>query len=384
MAPGWLRSLPGRSDPDPAASTPVGFGDGRGPGRLALQCARTVTGRAKSRPSWIGALALPLLVGGLGLAACGGASSAGVDATAGEARDATLVLDFVPGPVHAGIYEAAAQGYYEDEGIDLEIVEPSSTADTLKLIDAGKADFGIADGIDVATQIADGRGAKGIMAIAQRPLGGLITLTESGLASPADLEGRTVGLTGVPSDQALLDAMVDAAGGDPSKVDDVTIGFNGVGNLENGNIDAFTGFIPADGVQVDVDGYPTTSFSPDEYGGLDYPGLVVFSTEEQIAADPDLMLGFVSATIRGYQDVLEDPGAGLDALLAENPAIPEGFARRSLDAYLPFLRANGVPFGSFSNRDLEGLSEFMVDGGLAEEPIAPSRFSTNRFVEGTG
>ena len=191
---------------------------------------------------------LPLLAAVM-LVACGGDSGSGgtVGTGASGSQQATLVLDFVPGPVHAGIYEALAKGYYEDEGIDLEIVEPTSTADTLKLIDAGKADFGIADGIDLATQIAAGRGAQGILAIAQRPLGGLITLTDSGIGSPAELEGRTVGVTGVPSDDAILDTIVAADGGDPAKVDTVTIGFNGVSNLENGNVDAITGFIPADG-----------------------------------------------------------------------------------------------------------------------------------------
>ena len=225
----------------------------------------------------------------LGLLGGWGGESASTATPRGDARPR-----FVPGPVHAGIYEAIAKGYYEDEGIDLRMIEPTSTADTLKLIDAGKADFGIADGIDVATQISDGRGAKGEMAIAQRPLGGVITLAESGFDSPADLEGRTVGVTGVPSDEAVLDTMVDADGGDPDAVDKVTIGFNGVANLESGKIDGFTGFIPADGVQVETDGYPTKSFAPDEYGDLDYPGLVVFSTEEEIAADPALMQGFVA------------------------------------------------------------------------------------------
>ena len=95
------------------------------------------------------------------LAACGDDDDSGDGGAEGGTQDATLVLDFVPGPVHAGIYQALEQGYYEDEGINLEIVEPTSTADTLKLIDGGKAQFGIADGIDVASQIADGRGAKG-------------------------------------------------------------------------------------------------------------------------------------------------------------------------------------------------------------------------------
>ncbi len=298
-------------------------------------------------------------------------------------KDATLVLDFVPGPVHAGIYDAVVNGYYEDEGINLKIIEPTSTADTLKLIDAGKADFGIADGIDVASQIADGRGAKGILALVQRPLGGLITLADSGYQSPADLDGKTVGVTGVPSDDAIMNTTISDAGGDPSSVKKVTIGFNGVQNLESGKVDGFTGFIPADGVQIEVDGFPTTSFPLDEYGGPKYPGLVVFSTEDQISADPELMQGFVNATIKGYDDVIADPQTGLDDLLSENPAIPEKFAKASLDAYMPLFKAGTDQYGSFNTGDLEQLSKFMVDNDLASEPIAPDRYATNEFVDGS-
>lgn len=348
-----------------------------------------MTRRRKQHGSRLGVLAvLMVAIGALVLAACGGDDSTTSDSadstSGGEMQDATLVLDFVPGPVHAGIYDAVVNGYYEEEGINLEIIEPTSTADTLKLIDAGKADFGIADGIDVATQIADGRGAKGILALVQRPLGGLITLEESGFSSPADLDGKTVGVTGVPSDDAIMNTTISDAGGDPASVNKVTIGFNGVQNLESGKVDAFTGFIPADGVQIEVDGFPTTSFPLDEYGGPKYPGLVVFSTEDAISSESDLMQGFVSATIRGYDDVIADPQAGLDALLEENPAIPEKFASASLDAYMPLFSAGTDQFGSFNTDDLESLSTFMVDNDLASEPIAPDRYATNEFVEGSG
>ena len=334
------------------------------------------------------AVAAFVVVAAFVLAACGGGDSGTGDDGSGEQRTkatlATLVLDFVPGPVHAGIYDAVANGYYEDEAIDLEIIEPTSTADTLKLIDAGKADFGLADGIDVAAQIAQGRSAKGILALVQRPLGGLIALRRSGFGSPADLDGRTVGVTGVPSDDAVLDTMVADAGGDPATVNTVTIGFNGVQDLEAGKIDAFTGYVPSDGVQAEVDGHPTTSFDLDAYGGPRYPGLVAFSTVDKISSEPDLMQGFVSATIKGYEDVLADPQAGLDALLAENPAIPERFAKASLDAYLPLFEAGADRYGRFDVADLRSLSRFLIANRLIEEPIGPGRFATNEFVDGSG
>lgn len=332
--------------------------------------------------------ALVVALGALGPAACGDGDDGGGEST-GEAAlakgtDATLVLDFVPNAVHTGIYCAVGKGYYEDNNVNLEIIEPTSTADTLKLIDAGKADFGIADGIDVADQIDQGRAAKGIMALVQRPLGGLITLEEAGITDPAELEGQTVGVTGVPSDEAILETMISDAGGDPSKVEVVTIGFNGVQSLENRNVDAFAGFIAADGTQIEADGFPITSFGLDEHGGPPYPGLVAFSTEERIGSDPELIAAFVDATVRGYEDTLSDPEACLDELLSENPALEVELQRAQLDAYGPLFQAGAPTYGAFGEESIEALATFLVDTGLAEEEITFDRYATNEFVPGAG
>jgi ABC-type nitrate/sulfonate/bicarbonate transport system substrate-binding protein len=321
---------------------------------------------------------------GAGLAACGGdddSTSGDSGTTTAETTDATLVLDFIPNAVHAGIYRAQAAGYYKDNGINLEIIQPTSTADTLRLIDAGKADIGIADGIDMAGQIDQGRGAKGVMAILQRPPGGLITLEADGIESPAGLEGKTVGVTGVPSDNAILDTIMADDGSSSDSVDVVTIGFNGVQALEAGRVAAFTGFIPADGVQVNEDGFPTKSFALDEFGGPSYPGLVAFSTEEKIANDPDLMKGFVEATIKGYQDTLADPEQSVDDLVSETQGVDKALATAQLDAYIPLMGESDT-YGQFSNAALEELSSFLVDNDLAKQPIAPDRYATNEFSGG--
>lgn len=318
-----------------------------------------------------------------GVSACGGDDSNSSDSgtTSASAKDATLVLDFIPNAVHAGIYTAVANGYYEDNGINLKIIQPTSTADTLRLIDAGKADFGIADGIDLAGQIDTGREAKGVMAILQRPPGGLITLEEEGIASPADLSGKTVGVTGVPSDNAILDTIMADDGSSSDDVDVVTIGFNGVQSLEAGKVAAFTGFIPADGVQVNEDGYPTKSFALDENGGPAYPGLVAFSTESKITDDPDLMEGFVEATTKGYQDALDDPAKAVDDLVSETQGVDKQLATAQLDAYIP-LMGDSDTYGQFTNGNLESLSTFLVDNDLAKQPIPPDRYATNEWTGG--
>ena len=110
----------------------------------------------------------------------------------------TLILDFVPNAVHAGIYRALAAGYYRREHIDLRVIQPTSTQETLKLIDAGKAQFGLADGSDVAGLIDEGGDAQAVMALVQRPLGGLIALASEHLRSPRSCRGRRSGSRACP------------------------------------------------------------------------------------------------------------------------------------------------------------------------------------------
>jgi ABC-type nitrate/sulfonate/bicarbonate transport system substrate-binding protein len=293
---------------------------------------------------------------------------------------ATLMLDFVPNAVHAGIYRALAAGYYKRAGIDLSVIAPGSTSDPLALINAGKIDFALADGIDVAQQIALGHDAEAIMAIVQAPLGAPIALASERLHSPAGLEGKTVGITGVPSDLAALDTVVRDAGGNPKLLHIVTIGFNGVADLEAGKIGAFTGYWPDDGVTLQVSGYPVTDFKLNQWGGPDYPGLVAFTTRRLIRKDPQLVRAFVRATVRGYEETLRDPQRSLDDLLKLNPSIERKLASASLAAYLPIYDAGGVAYGTLVPSKIAALSSWLLRNHLIAHAVGPQRFGTNAFL----
>jgi putative hydroxymethylpyrimidine transport system substrate-binding protein len=337
----------------------------------------------------------------LALGGCGSGSSGGVAAhaqgAAKPATKATLILDFVPNAVHAGIYRALAAGYYRREGIDLQVIQPTSTQETLKLIDAGRAQFGLADGSDVAGLIDDRGDAQAVMALVQRPLGGLIGLASEHLSSPAALQGKSVGITGVPSDTAVLDTEVSHAGGDPAKVHVVTVGFNGPEALLAGRIAAFTGFIPDEGVTLQASGHSITAFGLHENGGPAYPGLVAFTTRKLIAGDPTLVGDFVAATVEGYEDTLRDPARSLEDLLRLNPSLSRRLTAASLAVYLPLFTGRsagrtsiggsgddggggGVPFGTLQSANIAAMSAWMLQNHLIRAPISPERYGTNRFL----
>jgi NitT/TauT family transport system substrate-binding protein/putative hydroxymethylpyrimidine transport system substrate-binding protein len=247
---------------------------------------------------------------GLALTGCGGDG-----AEPGAPEGATLVLDFQPNAVHAGIYAGQANGFFDDEGVNLTIREPSSTADAAKLLETGRVDFAVMDINDFGIARERGLDLVAIAAIVQRPLASVIARDRDQIQTPADLAGKTVGVTGVPSDDAVLDTVLRAGGVDPDDVRRVTIGFNAVAQLAAGKIDAATAFWNAEGVQLKELGIPTREFRVDEFGAPRYPELVLVARDERLAEE----IG--SALVSGYDVLADRPEAALDDLIAEAPGL---------------------------------------------------------------
>jgi putative hydroxymethylpyrimidine transport system substrate-binding protein len=251
---------------------------------------------------------------GIALAGCGGDG-----AEPGAPEGATLVLDFQPNAVHAGIYAAQANGHFEDEGIDLEIREPSSTADGAKLLETGRADFAVMDINDFGIARERSLDLVAVAAIVQRPLASVIARDRDQIRTPADLAGRTVGVTGVPSDDAVLDTVLRSASVDPRDVDRVTIGFNAVAQLAAGKIDAATAFWNAEGVQLRELGIPTREFRVDEFGAPRYPELLLVA--EAGAHGDELAPRMIEALSDGYQVLERSPEDALRDLLDQAPGL---------------------------------------------------------------
>ncbi|MGB7588000.1 MAG: ABC transporter substrate-binding protein, partial [Solirubrobacterales bacterium] len=226
---------------------------------------------------------LAILVAGLLLATVPGCGDGG---GANGLRDATLVLDFTPNAVHSGIYAALREGYYRTAGIKLSIREPGSSTDAPKLLEAGRTQFAILDIHDLGIARERGLDVLGAMPIVQRPLASVIARGDGPVRSPRDLQGHTVGVTGLPSDNAVVDSEVAADGGDPALVHRVTIGFNAVSSLATGNVDAATGFWNAEGVALRRQHIPIRIFRVDRYGAPPYPELILATSRRTLERDP--------------------------------------------------------------------------------------------------
>jgi putative hydroxymethylpyrimidine transport system substrate-binding protein len=307
---------------------------------------------------WVVALlAAALLL--TGAAGCGGNG-----AEPGAPVGATLVLDFTPNAVHSGIYVARRQGYYRDAGIALSIRRPGESTDAAKLLAAGRTDFAILDIHDLGIARERGLDLVGTMPLVQRPLASVIARGGSGIERPRDLERRTVGVTGLPSDEAVVDSEVGADGGDPAAVKRVTIGFNAISSLAAGKVDAATGFWNAEGVALRRLGVPIRIFKLDRYSAPPYPELVLVASRQTIERDPDLVRSLVRATRRGYELAVDNPGQALDDLLAEVPSLDRADQAAQLQALLPDLRP-----APFDPPVLRAWARWDLEHGLLGRPL---------------
>src|SRR4051812_345479 len=235
-------------------------------------------------------LALVVLV--VLLAGCGGSGS--------KRPELTLALDFTPNAVHAPLYAAADLGAFS-------IRQPGSGPDGLKLVASGRADLGVLDIHDLAIARARGTKVVAIGALVERPLAALVARGERGISRPRDLEGHTVGVSGLPSDPAFVNAIVRDDGGDPSRIKQVTIGFSAVTRIVSGRVDAAPVFWNAEGVVLKHRGLDTREFRVEDYGAPAYPEVVLITSERTLRAKRAALHDALLAIANGIQTVRAAP-----------------------------------------------------------------------------
>jgi NitT/TauT family transport system substrate-binding protein/putative hydroxymethylpyrimidine transport system substrate-binding protein len=294
-----------------------------------------------------------------GAAGCGGDG-----AEPGAPRGASLVLDFTPNAVHSGIYAARAEGFYKDAGVDLTIHQPGESTDAPKLLAAGRTEFAILDIHDLGIARERGLDLVGLMPLVQRPLAAVLARAGDGVRSPRDLEGRTVGVTGLPSDEAVVDSEVSADGGDPAAVDEVTIGFNAVSSLAAGKVDAATGFWNAEGVALEGLEVPLRIFKVDEFGAPPYPELVLATSRKTLEEEPELVEDVVAATRRGYAFTEAHSAQALNDLLEADKALDGPEQGAQLYVLLPDLEPK-----PFDPKVLHEWAAWDLEHGLLERPL---------------
>ena len=322
----------------------------------------------------VGLLAIAMI---FGLIACGGN-----EAAEGGMEKITFVLDWTPNTNHTGLYVAQANGYFEELGLDVEIIQPTEDSATL-MVASGAADFGITCQDTMAPSII-GENAlpiKAVAALLQHNTSGIISLKETGIDRPANMAGHNYATWDMPVEQAMIRSIVEKDGGVYEDIELIPSMVYDTITALNSDIDAIWIFYAWDGIATEVKGLETNYL---DFGQLDpafdYYTPVIISSDQYLAENGETAKKFLEAAARGYEFAIEHPEEAAEILLEAAPELDRDIVMASQEWIAEQYKAEVERWGYIDPARWDLFYQWLTDNGLSEEPIAPGTGFTNDYL----
>nr|WP_243835787.1 ABC transporter substrate-binding protein [Sporosarcina pasteurii] len=286
-----------------------------------------------------------------------------------DTEKVSIMLDWYPNAVHSFLYVAEEKGYFEEEGIELDIQFPANPTDPINLAAAGKVTMGITYQPDVIiAKTEQDIAVKSVGVLVQSPLNHVGFLNDTGIKSPKDFEGKTIGFTGIPLNEAMVQTMMETDGADFNSVTMVDVGFELSSSIVSEKADAAVGmYINHEFPMLEYEGYQPGHLDPTDFGVPSFYELLVVTSDDTWANEQENIEAFWRAARKAFDDMEANPDEALATLLkhqdkANFPLIEE-VEKESLSILLPKMKENGK-FGHQDAEVWEVTADWMTKAGL--------------------
>jgi ABC-type nitrate/sulfonate/bicarbonate transport system substrate-binding protein len=336
----------------------------------------------------IGVAALSLLLAasaGCGQAAKNDAKAGGTQSSAEQAQpkkltNVKLVLDWTPNTNHTGLYVAKDQGYYEQEGLNVEIVQPGSNGAD-QMVASGDAQFGVSYQEGVTQARTQGVPLVSIAAVIQHNTSGFASPVAKNIKSPKDFEGKTYGGWGSPSENAMIESLMKTENADPSKVRIVNIGETDFFTAVKKDIDFAWIYYAWTGIDAELRNEPLNMIYLTKYSDkLDYYTPVLVTNEKMIKEHPDLVKAFMRATTKGYEYAIAKPDDAANILIKAVPDLDPKLVKASQKWLSPRYQDDAPRWGEQKRVVWENYAAWMADHKLLDKKFDADAAFTNQFL----
>lgn len=301
----------------------------------------------------------------------------------GDLEEVTLVLDYVPNTNHTGIYVAEELGYFEEAGLNVSIVEPGNDGTSATLVAVGRGDFGVSYQEDVtyALSAQEPLPIKAIAAVIQHNTSGFVSLKSANINSPKDFEGKVYAGWQAPSEEAVIQAVMNAAQADFSKV--TMVGADGSGFAALGNkVDLNWEFEGWAVIKGRMEGYDL-NYLPlkDLDQRLDYYTPVIITNQQMIDEKYDTVQRFIQAVKKGYEYAIENPDASAEIIHRYCSDYDLEFVKESQRYLSQEYAKDAESWGIMKDEVWDNYTSFMVENNLIDKALPADMQYTNEFVK---
>jgi ABC-type nitrate/sulfonate/bicarbonate transport system substrate-binding protein len=298
-----------------------------------------------------------------------------------QLRKVVVMLDWVPNTNHTGLYVAKDKGFYKAQGLDVEIVQPGQGTTADQLVAAGKADFGVSYQEGITQARATGIPLVSIAAVIQHNTSAFASLKQAGINSVKDFEGKRYGGWGSPVEEAVLKAVMAKAGGDYTKLKNITLGntdfFKSIGR----DADLEWIFYGWDGIEAKRRGMDLNLITlKDLDPALDYYTPVIVTNEKHAAEQKELVKKFMQATAQGYQFAISNPVEAGDILLKNAPELNPELVKTSQEWLSKKYQDDAPKWGEQKAEVWNRYAKWMFDRKLIPQMIEAEKAFTNEFL----
>ena len=297
----------------------------------------------------------------------------------------TFVLDWTPNTNHTGLYAAIENGYFEEAGFEVEVVQPPENGAEF-LVGSGKAQFGVSFQDYMAPGLIgeDPVPATAVAAIIQHNTSGIVSRAGAGMDTPAGLEGRKYATWDLPVEKATIKHVMEAEGADFSKVELIpSTVTDEVSALESKSVDAIWIFYGWAGVACEVTGLETDYFEFRDIDPVfDYYSPVVIANNKYLEDNPARAKAFVEALSKGYQYAVENPKEAADILMDAAPELKDSadLVYASQKYLAEQYIADASRWGEFDPERWSAFFQWLNDNQLLEGEIDPDAGFTNDYL----
>ena len=284
---------------------------------------------------------------------------------ANAADKLTVLLDWYVNPDHAPLFVADAQGFFAQQGLEIELIAPANPNDPPKLVAAKKADIAISYQPQLHLQVEAGLPLVRIGTLVATPLNCLVVLESSDIHHISDLKNRKIGYSVAGFEDVLLASILEANG---LTIDDVTlinVNFSLSPSLMSKQVDAVIGAYRNFEInQMDIHGFPGRAFFVEEEGIPAYDELILVAHKDRIN-DPKLRR-FIDALERGVQFMINHPAEAWENFVAFDNSLDDELNRRAWRDTLP--RFSLRP-GALDKARYKRFAEFLLQRNLIKQVV---------------